>query len=152
MDKGFFDTGDKCNFDPKTYEAPVFNAPLDTPKSPAMFTPCTLLHIIVGMYAYVVIRWLFPYLSLVSSFVLWFFAHGLFEIKDMYKPGTCNSKINSVGDQLSAMLGFTIMGMSFPDTAWTIKHIAIGYILVKIVAFLIYEPAGSKDSSNNYHI
>lgn len=142
--------GDKCDFNPDTYQPVVFYSELETPQRPALLTPYSLFHAFVGMYAFIVISWLCPNLTLQWRFCIWFAAHALFELKDAYKPYTCNSPANSLGDQISAMIGFVAMAYIFPRVEWNFKHIIFGYITIRVIEYLMYEPSGSEQPGNQY--
>ena len=90
-------------------------------KTPALFTPFTVVHFYAGLVGYVAMKYLYPKMSLFNIFWILVFFHTLYEIKDLlcYNEWICvnifnscsdldNSYINSIGDTIAAMLGIAI--------------------------------------------
>ena len=90
-------------------------------KTPALFTPFTVVHFYAGVVGYILIKYLYPKISLFNAFWILVFFHTLYEIKDLlcYNEWICvnvfnscsdldNSYINSIGDTIAAMLGIVI--------------------------------------------
>jgi len=88
--------------------------PPDSKESPCLITPFTGIHFLSGTAANLVLRKL--NVEYTNAFLLWFFAHLLYEIKDYHGSYIKNSSdyyhnhsiANSITDQLFALLGFTI--------------------------------------------
>jgi len=90
-----------------------------------MFDYYSLLHFISGFYMFIFIALFFPNISFAYSFIILFISHALFEIVENSKYGIAflskikiwpggkekpDSLLNSVGDQISAILGW---GLAF---------------------------------------
>uniref|UniRef100_A0A6C0LXE2 DUF2585 family protein n=1 Tax=viral metagenome TaxID=1070528 RepID=A0A6C0LXE2_9ZZZZ len=82
-----------------------------------VFTPFSIIHLLSGAYLVIIFKYI-GY-SDINSFLLMNIVHGLYELKDFYimyhtdmgKKGTVfhNTFINSLGDQLSAIVGAVVI-------------------------------------------
>jgi len=113
---------------------------VETPQNPSMSTPYTLFHFMVGMYAFLVLRWLYPRISLIKIFAIWFLIHGMYEMHDIFGYETTNSAINSFGDTIAAMSGFVVMACVFPDRLWNFQEVFVGGFIIFMANILIDEP------------
>lgn len=90
-------------------------------KTPALFTPFTIVHFYSGIIGFIVIKYLYPKMSFFNIFWLFILLHTVYEVKDLlcYNEWICvnifnscsdldNSYINSIGDTIAAMLGLVI--------------------------------------------
>ena len=90
----------------------TFSSNIDSKKNEAFITPFTICHFLTGVIANLVSQKF--KLTFTNGFILWFFIHLLYEIKDYYFSYVQNidnyifdnSFKNSVGNQIFAMLGF----------------------------------------------
>lgn len=95
----------------------------DTVENPALFSPWSFQHFIVGFAAYVIIKAVAPELSLTAIVIIGFIVHTVYELKDILcydkelfrkifrsgplknRPDLNNSIANSVGDTIMAFFG-----------------------------------------------
>lgn len=91
----------------------------DDPDNPKILTPWSLIHIISGL----VFASFAKYMNLKKSisFISLFILHGLYELKDVTLDGSHNSTINSIGDQICALIGFFIGWNSTAAQTFTIS-------------------------------
>ena len=113
-----------------------------------LFTPFSLVHIVSG--AYLVLLFKFLGCNDIWSFISMNLVHFIYELKDwhaMYRTGQVdpesykyNTWVNSIGDQISAILGAFIILKLFQDrriSADLIIKLTIGYVIIGIVAWVI---------------
>lgn len=117
---------------------------IDTPQNPSLVTPFSAFHFIIGMYAYVVLKWLFPQFPLTYNFAMWFTAHGMYEVKDIFKPDTTNSAVNSFGDTIFSMAGFILAACIFPNRKYSLYEVMCGGVILLLAARIIEEPPTDK--------
>lgn len=93
--------------------------PPDSKETPCLITPFTVIHFLSGAVANVILRKLnYTY---INAFILWFFIHMIYELKDLYGSYVKKSNdyyhnhslINSITDQTFALFGF-IYGDKIP--------------------------------------
>jgi hypothetical protein len=112
---------------------------VETPSYPAFLTPFTVFHLLSGVLAFVVLRWLLPQFPVVYNFVVWFVAHGLYELKDVADPQTTNSPANSFGDTIASMLGFFLTWLVFGERPVSLP-VVFGVVgVVAVASFVIPE-------------
>jgi hypothetical protein len=114
--------------------------PPDSKQTPCLITPFTGIHFLSGAAVNVLFRKLnIPY---TIAFILWFVIHMLYELKDLHSSYVKKSDdyyhnhslMNSVSDQLFALLGF-IIGQSIPlDMIGSFMTI---FALIVITAYII---------------
>lgn len=113
----------------------------DSPAKPVIFTPFTLFHMLMGVFAYMFLEWIFPKFSVPYNFTVWLLLHTIYETKDIYKKGTTNSLKNSLGDTLAAVIGFYLGFIIFGRRKFTVYDIINFGILVLIFNILLKEPS-----------
>lgn len=108
----------------------------DTLDNPVLFAPWSIIHFAIGMAA-------FPALERINidmnRFLLWAILHGVYELKDIAGAyyATCKwfiacdkSFVNSVGDEIMALLGYALAKSLNIHSLWS------GLSII-VVAFLI---------------
>jgi hypothetical protein len=114
--------------------------PPDSKQTPCLITPFTGIHFLSGAAANVLLRKLnIPY---GIAFTLWFLIHMLYELKDLHGSYVKNSNdyyhnhsiINSISDQVFALLGF-IIGQGIPLDI-TVPFMTL-FVLIVITAYII---------------
>lgn len=88
----------------------------DTIEKPAFISPWTLSHFVIGVATYSLLVKTPLNVPVILSAAILFILHMIYEIKDFYEayvlkvkdPNKQNSLLNSLGDQVFAMLGFWI--------------------------------------------
>lgn len=95
--------------------------PKDSSTNPALFSPWSLMHFLSGFYMYAVVALYINNTSTINNFYIMMIVHTIYELKDLYityfalvKPNDVSlgglisnsSLYNSVGDTISAMLGW----------------------------------------------
>ena len=120
---------------------------VETSEKPALFTPFTAFHFIMGIYAFIIINWLLPRTSLMGKFLVWIAIHTAYEIKDIFSVK--NSIINSFGDSIAAFSGFVVMASVFSDRKWKFQDVVIsGIVVYFILRVIMYEPASFGESED----
>lgn len=117
-------------------ELPQFYARGDSPEEPAIFTPFSLIHFLSGMYAYLVLRFIFPYSKTWILFLIWLVLHTLYETKDVFLTSS-NSFINSIGDTIAALAGFLVGAAVL--CRFSLVKVVIGGLLLITASYLVYE-------------
>ena len=112
---------------------------VETPNYPAFFTPFSIFHALTGILAFVILRWIFPNFPIVYDFIVWFVVHSIYEFRDVFKPETSNSSVNSFGDTIASMLGFFIAWIIFQDRRVYFYDVLNFALLVLIFSFVIPE-------------
>lgn len=105
----------------------------DTPWKPSYFTPYSFVHFLVGAWMYTVLRLFFPDSNSIKLLLIWMAIHTIYEYKDACKVGTYNSKQNSVGDTIAAVLGFVIMAMLFRKVNLKMVGLSTAAILLSVL-------------------
>lgn len=114
----------------------------ETPSTPSLYTPFTIIHFLYGMISFVILRWLIPHAPIIYDFALMIILHTIYEARDVSKIDSKNSWLNSLGDTIAAIFGFGIMALLFPNRKFGIVDIlVIGGIYI-FAATLIDEPNG----------
>jgi len=88
----------------------------DTMSKPSWFTPWSFIHFFTGFILFIIIKIIFPKITLVDNFLIVMCIHTIYEIKDMCyayihhngSKWTNNSFINSIGDTICAAFGFIV--------------------------------------------
>lgn len=114
--------------------------PSDSKQNPCIITPFTGIHFLSGAVANITLRKL--NVSYMHSFTIWFVAHMLYELKDLHGSYVKKSDdyyhnhslVNSISDQLFAVLGF-IVGQSIPIDIFI--PFLILFILIVFIAYMI---------------
>ncbi len=114
--------------------------PPDSKQTPCLITPFTGIHFLSGAVANILLRKLD--VSYAIAFTIWFIIHMLYELKDLHGSYIKNSDdyyhnhslINSISDQVFALLGF-IIGQNIPLDV-TVPFIML-FILIVVTAYLI---------------
>lgn len=110
----------------------------DTINNPACITGFTFIHFYTGFLFYIILKYLYPKLSFLFLFSLWFILHTLYEIKDLmayfefikYKTYWSDNSIeNSIFDTIATMLGLYI--------GYIIKYKSISFLVLNIFIYLI---------------
>ena len=86
-----------------------------------------MFHLLSGVLAFVV---LLPQFPVVYNFVVWFVAHGLYELKDVADPQTTNSPANSFGDTIASMLGFFLTWLVFGERPVSLPVVAVASFVI----------------------
>lgn len=114
--------------------------PPDSKQTPCLITPFTGIHFLSGAVANITLRKL--NVSYTPAFIIWFVAHMFYELKDLHGSYVKKSDdyyhnhslINSISDQLFAVLGF-IIGQSIPIDIF-IPFLSL-FILIVVTAYMI---------------
>lgn len=112
----------------------------DSFHDPTLFTPWSLTHLAFGLAAVPITASIFGPGN--DNFWIWFVAHGLWELKDAalsYFPEACRwvsacdkSFVNSLCDQVMAILGFLIARSLNITSVWTGLAIITGTLLIML--------------------
>ena len=131
--------------------ARFFSPTIDSVKRPAWFTYWSYIHFLSGIALYLLFRWIFDQLCVAGgalySILAAFLVHLAYEFKDWYysyvKKRGNNSLRNSVGDQLSALLGMVVAWVTFslretePLQLGTVTIVWIHYVTTYMLARLM---------------
>jgi len=120
---------------------------VETPSYPAFLTPFTVFHLLTGVLAFVVLRWLLPRFPVFYDFVIWFVVHGLYELKDVADPQTTNS----FGDTIASMLGFFLTWLVFGERPVSLPVVFGVAGVVAVASFVIPEKPSWRLHSNMSH-
>lgn len=118
-----------------TRESSLFDS-YETPQKPALFTPFSVYHMLVGVLAFTLIRWVFPDFPITHDFIIWFTVHSVYEFKDAVHPNTTNSLINSFGDTICSMFGFFVAYLFFQDRPMYLYDV-LNFALLTLVFNLV---------------
>jgi hypothetical protein len=115
----------------------------DRKDRPILLTPFTFIHTIVGSSSYLLLSNL-TNLSFINSFILFSFAHLLYELKDYYysyvkgrNGSQDNSIYNGISDQIFSMLGFALAPYIFINPSYHPIVVIISIIIT--ILFGIFE-------------
>lgn len=117
----------------------------DTNDNPTWLTPWSFIHFMSGVVFYKIAKIIFPDISLLNNFLIWFLVHTLYEVKDYYKSyidydgsgWNNNSLINSIGDTISAILGFFIGYIIFNGADIKLFYIVFSFYIL-VLGILLY--------------